>query len=230
MILMKSDSEMAPSPSLSASSIISWSSSSVMFSPRSLATFLRCLKVILSESSSRKSLKAFFISSTGSRSLILIVIMSRKSAYSTRPEPLWSRSCTIALISSFLGSKPRALMTTLSSLASIFPVPSVSNRSKASFISSFCSCESGWLARLEGTGCFYFIIVIIIYNKISFGKFKLFFRWIFYFDFSLFFWLGLLLKDYIVDCYLDSIDCFLWFFSVFFEFWFFLWIWGYFFN
>merc|ERR1712137_238222 len=67
MIRKNSSSLTSPSPSLSASSIISWSSSSVMRSPSSLATRLRFLKEIFPVSSSSKSLKAFNISSLGSR-------------------------------------------------------------------------------------------------------------------------------------------------------------------
>ena len=69
----------------------------------------------------------------------LAVIISRNSLKSMVPEPSVSMSAIIFLISSFLGSKPRARMATLSSLASIEPEPSVSKRSKASRISCFCS-------------------------------------------------------------------------------------------
>ena len=65
IILMNSSSLMAPSPSRSASSIISCSSSCDIYSPSSLATLARCFTVILSELSSMNSLKAFIISSTG---------------------------------------------------------------------------------------------------------------------------------------------------------------------
>ena len=75
------------------------------------------------------------------------------------PDPSLSMSAIMRLISSFLGSNPRARMATyikenkkvpmntnkyvtLSSLASIVPVPSVSNKSNASFISCFCSSVS----------------------------------------------------------------------------------------
>ncbi len=58
MMRKNSSSETSPSPSRSASSIISWSSSSVMFSPSSLATRLRFLKEILPVSSSSKRRKA----------------------------------------------------------------------------------------------------------------------------------------------------------------------------
>ena len=68
IILINSSSLIAPSPSRSASSIISYNSSWVNYSPNSLATLARCLTVILSELSSMKSLNAFIISSTGFRS------------------------------------------------------------------------------------------------------------------------------------------------------------------
>lgn len=98
MILRNSSWLISPSPSLSASSIISWSSSSVKFSPSSLATLFRFLKLILPVSSSSNSLKmirpyhyclknftfyylkAFNISSLESFSAILIDMSSRKSS------------------------------------------------------------------------------------------------------------------------------------------------------
>lgn len=160
MILTKSDSQIAPSPLRSASSIISYSSSSVIFSPKSRATFFKCFKVIFSDSSSINNLKAFFISSTGSLSYILTVITSRKSLYSIVPEPLRSTSKIILRISSFLGSKPKALIATFNSLASIFPLPSVSNKSKASFISSFYSAVKLDLFFFAG----YLLFIIILFN------------------------------------------------------------------
>ena len=137
MILMNSSSLISPSPSLSASSIISCNSSSVIVSPSSLATLLKFLRLIFPVSSSSKSLKAFLISSRGSlsaytnkdlfhnRCTILTVIRSRKSWYSMVPVPSLSTSAIIFLISSFLGSNPRALIATLSSLASILPKQSM---------------------------------------------------------------------------------------------------------
>jgi hypothetical protein len=69
MIRMNSSSEISPSPSRSASSIISASSSSVMVSPSSFATRLRFRKEILPFSSSSKRRKALEISSLLSFSL-----------------------------------------------------------------------------------------------------------------------------------------------------------------
>merc|ERR1740138_1379989 len=79
MMRRNSSSFTSPSPSRSASSIISWSSSSVMRSPSSFATRFKFLKEILPVSSSSKRRKAFRISSFGSRFRILWVIILRNS-------------------------------------------------------------------------------------------------------------------------------------------------------
>merc|ERR1711907_416492 len=71
MMRRNSSSLTSPSPSRSASSIISWSSSSVILSPSSLATRLRFLKEILPVSSSSNKRNALRISSFGSRLRIL---------------------------------------------------------------------------------------------------------------------------------------------------------------
>merc|ERR1711912_142926 len=86
MMRRNSSSLTSPSPSRSASSIISWSSSSVMRSPSSLATRLRFLNEILPVSSSSNRRKAFKISSLGSRFKILCVIILN-SSYSIVPLP-----------------------------------------------------------------------------------------------------------------------------------------------
>ena len=65
---MNSSSQISPSPSLSASSIISCNSSSVIVSPSSLATLFKFLSEIFPVLSSSKSLNAFKISSRGSLS------------------------------------------------------------------------------------------------------------------------------------------------------------------
>mmetsp|Transcript_28310 Transcript_28310/g.72513 ORF Transcript_28310/g.72513 Transcript_28310/m.72513 type:complete len:291 (+) Transcript_28310:217-1089(+) len=145
MIRKNSSSLISPSPSRSASSIISCNSSSVIFSPSSLATRFRFLKEILPVSSSSKRRNALRISSLLSFSLILAVIICRNSSKSIVPEPSLSMSAIIFLISSFLGSKPSARIATFSSLASIEPLPSVSKRSNASRISCFCSSVSSAL-------------------------------------------------------------------------------------
>lgn len=109
---------------------------------------------------------------------------ARKSAKEIFPVPSLSTSPIIFLISSFFGSNPRALIATwdsvseeggewgtrgelmvgdeclstftLSSLTSMYPDPSVSNSSKASRISCFCSSVSSGLGvvflRGGGTG------------------------------------------------------------------------------
>lgn len=132
----------SPSPSRSASSIISCNSSSVKFSPSSLATRFKFLKEIVPVSSSSNNRKALRISSLVSFSAIFTVINVRKSANDNFPLPSLSMSAIIFLISSFFGSKPSALIATFNSLISITPVPDVSNKSKASLISFLCSSVS----------------------------------------------------------------------------------------
>ena len=139
MIRKNSSSDISPSPSRSASSIISCNSSSVIFSPNSFATRFKLRKEILPVSSSSNNRNAFKISSRESRSLIFDVIISKNSEKSITPEPSLSISEIIFLISSFLGSNPNARIATFNSFASIVPDPSVSNKSKASRISCFCS-------------------------------------------------------------------------------------------
>ena len=76
-----------------------------------------------------------------------------------------SISLIIFLISSFLGSNPSALMATLSSLASIVPDPSVSNRSKASRISCFCSSVNSnflFLAPPALFACVHIIMIMMV--------------------------------------------------------------------
>ena len=121
MIRMNSSSLISPSPSRSASSIISCSYSSAIVSPNSRATLFKFLREILPVESSSKSLNALRIYSLGSLSAILPVISSMKSANSMTPFPSRSTSAIIFFTSSFLGSNPRALMATLSSFASIYP-------------------------------------------------------------------------------------------------------------
>merc|ERR1740138_546881 len=106
--MMRRNSSSFTSPSRSASSIISWSSSSVMRSPSSFATRFKFLKDILPVSSSSKRRKALRISSFGSRFRILWVIIFKNSSYSMVPLPSSSTSEIIFWISSFLGSKPKA--------------------------------------------------------------------------------------------------------------------------
>lgn len=103
IILINSSSLIYPSPSRSASSIISWSSSSFMVSPNYLATLLRFFNEIFPVLSSSKSLNALRIYSLGSLSEIFPVMSSIKSANSITPFPSRSTSEIIFFTSSFLG-------------------------------------------------------------------------------------------------------------------------------
>jgi len=114
MILMNSSSLIYPSPSLSASSIIYCNYSSAIVSPNYLATLFKFFNEIFPVLSSSKSLKAFKIYSLGSLSLILVVINSIKSANSITPFPSLSTSAISFFTSYFFGSKPKALIATLS--------------------------------------------------------------------------------------------------------------------
>merc|ERR1719291_965876 len=144
MMRRNSSSFTSPSPSRSASSIISCSSSSVIRSPSSFATRLRFLNEIFPVSSSSNSLNALRISSLGSRFRILCVIIFKNSSYPIVPLPSSSTSEIIFWISSFFGSNPSARIATFSSFESMEPLPSVSKRSKASLISCFCSSVSSF--------------------------------------------------------------------------------------
>ena len=116
---MNYSSLISPSPSLSASSIISCNSSSVIVSPNSRATLFKFLRLTLPVLSSSKRRNAFRIYSRGSRSAIFPVMSSIKSPNYMTPLPSRSTSLIIFLTYSFLGSKPKALMATLSSFASM---------------------------------------------------------------------------------------------------------------
>jgi hypothetical protein len=117
--------------------IISFISSSVISSPKSLATVFRSSNEInLSPSASNKS-NAFFNSYTESFSLIFVIIISKNSWKSILPLLSLSKLPIKFLISSFVGVNPRALSATLSSFDSIVPDPLVSNKSNAYLISYF---------------------------------------------------------------------------------------------
>ena len=92
-----------------------------MVYPSYLATLFKFFRETLPVLSSSNNLKAFKISYLGSLSEILPVINSIKSANYMTPFPSLSTSEIIFLTSSFLGSKPRALMATFNSLESIYP-------------------------------------------------------------------------------------------------------------
>lgn len=119
IIRMNSSSLIYPSPSRSASSIISCNSSSFIVYPNSRATRFKFFNDIFPVVSSSNNLNAFSIYYLGSRSDIFPVISSMKSANSITPFPSLSTSEIIFFTSSFLGSKPRALMATFNSLESM---------------------------------------------------------------------------------------------------------------
>mmetsp|Transcript_54154 Transcript_54154/g.115066 ORF Transcript_54154/g.115066 Transcript_54154/m.115066 type:complete len:211 (+) Transcript_54154:67-699(+) len=155
MILMNSSWLTSPSPSLSASSIISCNSSSEMLSPSSIATLFKLRNEIFPVSSSSNKRNALMISSRESLSPIFVVIIVRNSGKSTCEFPSLSISEMSLRISSFVGSNPSARIATLSSFASMVPDPSVSKRSNASRISCFwSSVSSGGAPFLVATGFF----------------------------------------------------------------------------
>lgn len=126
-----------------ASEIINLSSSSVIVYPNYLAIPLRLSKVISFLSSNANSWNARMISSSDYFSFILAVMICKNSVQSM--ELVFSLSfCSVDisdinfLISSFFGSKPKALSATFNSLISMTPDPSASNRSKAYLMSFFC--------------------------------------------------------------------------------------------
>lgn len=125
-------------PLLAARSSISPNSSQVIVSPNSLATLARFLRLIEWVLSSSKRSKILPIPSLDSLSPSLEVIASRKSSNSISL-PQFSRSAIIWQIVGFLASNPKDYIAAFSSRGSIFPEPSVSNRLKASLISSISS-------------------------------------------------------------------------------------------
>lgn len=130
---------------LLAPAIISLSSSSVMSSPSSVATCFSSSKLMEPSLLRSKSSKALSSSYCESFSLILVIMMSRNSWKSMRPELSLSKFPIKFLSSSLDGSKPRARRATFNSLASIVPEPEVSKRSNASLISFFCVSDNSYL-------------------------------------------------------------------------------------
>ena len=130
--------------------IISLSSSSVMSSPSSVATAFKSSNEIWPSPSVSNRAKAFSNPYGVSLSLILVIMISKNSWKSILPDPSLSKSPINFLISSLLGSNPRALKATLSSFDSIVPDPLVSTRSKAYLISFF------WLSLNSLFGFFFF--------------------------------------------------------------------------
>ena len=139
-----------------ASKIISLSSSSVIFSPNSCAIAAKSSNVIWSFSYENK-IKAFSSSFSASRSDIFVVMIFVKSSLVIWIPPSFSplspslffwllfRSLINLFISCFAGSNPSARSATFRSLSSIWPDPSVSKRSKASYISASYSTVSSCL-------------------------------------------------------------------------------------
>mmetsp|Transcript_34672 Transcript_34672/g.80483 ORF Transcript_34672/g.80483 Transcript_34672/m.80483 type:complete len:206 (+) Transcript_34672:166-783(+) len=138
---------MRPSPSRSASSIISCSSSSVRLSPNSCAMRFKFRKEIFPVSSSSNNANTLSISALEFLSGILPRIMSQKSLKSMGWLGSLLTSANMRLTSSFLTSKPRALSAAFSSRASMVPECSVSKRLKASLSSSICSSSRPCLWR-----------------------------------------------------------------------------------
>lgn len=83
------------------------------------------------------------------KSIILVLVFSFYSLF---------RSEVNFFISSFLGSKPRALSATFSSFTSIVPEPSTSNKSKASLIFAFYFSFNSYLNVSFVAFFFYYLI------------------------------------------------------------------------
>lgn len=130
-----------PLPVVSASRIISYSSSSVIVSPNSMATRFKFANEMFCVPSSTNKRNAFKISSFVSFSDILCVINCKKLSYDNLPTPCAPTDASIAWISSLVGSKPSARIATFRSLLSIRPTPSESNSSNASLMSAFWASD-----------------------------------------------------------------------------------------
>ncbi len=133
-MLQNYSSETKPSWSESALVINSWSYCSEMVYPSSWATLLKFLAdkyPVFSSSNMAKTLAQFDLVFL---SLILLVIKPNHSEKSIFPFPSESKSQIMLKIEPFLDSNPNDVMAALSSLVSIDPPLSVSNKSKASLI------------------------------------------------------------------------------------------------
>merc|ERR1712210_292908 len=136
---------------MSASLIISSTSSSVSFSPRLVITCLSSaaeMKPLPSLSNTRNASR---ISSSLSVSFIFLAIMVRNSGKSMVPFPSASTSLIMSCSSASVGFCPRDLITVPSSLVVMVPSPSLSKRENASLNSLICSSVS-WSASSSG-GC-----------------------------------------------------------------------------
>ena len=139
IILTNSSQLMWPSPSISASRIISSTSSSVNFSPRFVITCLSSAAEISPLPSLSKTLKASRSSSSESVSFSFLAMRLKNSGKSIVPLPSASTSFIISWSSASVGFQPKDLMTVPSSLVVIDPSPSLSKSEKASLNSAICS-------------------------------------------------------------------------------------------
>ena len=139
IILTNSSQLMCPSPSISASLIISSTSSSVNFSPRFVMTCLNSAAEISPFPSLSKTLNASMSSSSESYSFIFLAMSERNSGKSIVPLPSASTSLIISYNSASVGFQPRDLMTVPNSLVVIVPSPSLSKRENASLNSAIYS-------------------------------------------------------------------------------------------
>ena len=133
---------MCPSPSISASLIISSTSSSVSFSPKFVITCLSSAAEISPFPSLSKTLKASISSSSESYSFIFLAIKAKNSGKSIVPFPSASTSLIISYSSASVGFYPNDLITVPSSLVVIVPSPSLSKSAKASLNSAIYSSVS----------------------------------------------------------------------------------------
>ena len=130
---------MCPSPSISASLIISSTSSSVNFSPRLVMTCLNSAAEISPLPSLSKTLNASMSSSSESYSFIFLAMSDKNSGKSIVPLPSASTSLIISYNSASVGFYPSDLMTVPNSLVVMVPSPSLSKREKASLNSAIYS-------------------------------------------------------------------------------------------
>ena len=139
IILTNSSQLIYPSPSISASFIISSTSSSVNFSPRVVITYLSSIAEICQLPSLSNILKASLNSYSVSMSFIFFAIRVRNSRKSIVPLPSSSTSLIISYNSISVGFYPKDLITVPSSSVVITPSPSLSNKENASLNSDIYS-------------------------------------------------------------------------------------------
>ena len=117
---------------MSASLIISSTSSSVSFSPKLVITWRNSAALMNPFPSLSKTRNASLISSSESVSFILRAIIVRNSGKSMVPLPSASTSLIISWSSASVGFCPNDLITVPNSLVVMVPSPSLSNRLNAS--------------------------------------------------------------------------------------------------